>query len=241
MSRSILVVQHGDDCPPARVGRWLADAGRDVELVRAHRGEPVPDDVSGLSGLVVLGGQMGAYDDAAHPWLRPTKALLHAAVAAGVPTLGICLGHQLLAVSCGGTVRRAPQRQVGLVAIGLTDAGRGDPLLGALPPGAAAMHSNADLVVEPPQGSVVLARSAAGIQAMRLDSALGLQFHPEVDPPIFDHWLAGHVAAGEVSRNDADRHLAALAAADTDLERTWREVTLRFAAWSSDRSPVRLG
>lgn len=196
----------------------------------------MPDDVERLSGLVVLGGPMGAYDDAAHSWLGPTKALLRSAVAAGVPTLAICLGHQLLAVAGGGRVRRAVRRQVGLIPIGLTDEGLGDPLFGALPEGAAALHSNADLVVEPPPGSVVLARSAAGIQAMRLGSAVGLQFHPEVDPPIFRRWLGGHVASAAVSQDDADRHLAALAAADADLEQTWRAFTRRFAASLPDPS-----
>jgi len=237
VTAAVLIVQHGDDCPPVRVGRWLTEAGRPVRVVRGQRGEPFPDDLDGVAGLVVLGGQMGAYDDAEHPWLTPTKRLLALAVAHDVPTLGICLGHQLLAVACGGTVRRAERRQVGVIPIGLTPEGRADPLLGTLPTEATAVHSNGDLVVEPPSGARVLARSAAGIQAMRVGSAVGLQFHPEVDPSTVRVWLAGYVASGALAREDADRHLATIGAADAELERTWRGFTRRFAALvRTDRS-----
>ena len=51
---------------------------------------------------------MGACDDAVAPWLAPTRALIADAVARGVPTLGVCLGHQLAAVALGGTVGRNP-------------------------------------------------------------------------------------------------------------------------------------
>jgi GMP synthase (glutamine-hydrolysing) len=233
VDRSVLVIEHGDDCPPARVGAWLQAAGLPIRVLRGQRGASIPpslDRLAGLAGLVVLGGQMGAYDDGDHPWLTSTKALLRAAIDAGLPTLAICLGHQLLAVACGGRVERAPAQQVGLTPVGLTEAGHRDPVLGPVTPGALALHWNHDLVVEPPPGAVVLARCAAGIQAMRLGSALGVQFHPEADPGNVRLWADADVTAGGLGAAEAARHLEALGQADAELSSTWQAMTLRFAA-----------
>lgn len=229
MGADVTVIQHGADCPPARLGDWLAEAGWPVRVLRGDGGDRVPDSATGLAGLVVLGGPMGAYDDASYPWLTATKALLASAVAEGVPTLGVCLGHQLLAVATGGRVERCPTgRQAGLTPVALTAAGRADPLL-AGSDGAPAVHWNQDLVVDLPPQAELLARSPAGVQAIRVGLALGVQFHPEVDPTIVRGWADRNVAAGQLSRNAADRTLAALAAADADLIRTWRGFTHRFA------------
>lgn len=230
MRPPVLVIEHADDCRPGRVGEWLAAAGWPLAVRRAQHGDAVPDSAADLAGLVVLGGPMGAYDDAVHPWLTATKTLLRDAVTRGVPTLGICLGHQLLAVATGGRVEPNPAgRQVGLAPLELTAAGRADPLLGGFR-GAPAVHWNCDLVVEPPPGAAVLARSSTGIQALRIGSAVGVQFHPEVSPATVRRWAERYVGGGQVARTDADRQLAAIAAADDELQHTWRAFTVAFAA-----------
>ena len=88
MVRSVLVVQHQDDCPPALVGDWLVEAGCALDVRRPYAGDELPADLSGHDALMVLGGSMGAHDDADHPWLTPTKALVRNAVATSTPTLG---------------------------------------------------------------------------------------------------------------------------------------------------------
>ncbi len=115
----LLVVQHEPDAPVAWLGEWWAEIGLELDVVRGDLGEPVPSAWSAAhDGLVVLGGAMGANDDDLAPWLAPTRALLAGAVALGVPTLGVCLGHQLAAVALGGTVGRNPSgRTSGLVPV----------------------------------------------------------------------------------------------------------------------------
>lgn len=206
----VLVIEHTDSCPPGLVGQWFAEAGLRLDRVRGHRGDVLPDDLSGHDALLVMGGEMGADDDADHAWLTPTKALLRTAVATGVPTLGVCLGHQLLAVACGGGIEKLPSGpQVGLFPVGRTAAGRRDALFGDLPDGARAVHWNGDIVTTPPADAEVLAASAVGIQALRVgDRAWGVQFHPEVVAADVGPWGRNDIAAG---RLDADRFAAAVA------------------------------
>src|SRR4029453_15848513 len=110
---TLLVVEHEPGCPIDRFERWLA--GLDLLVVRPHKGEDVPSSPAG--GLLVLGGPIAAHDDDIAPWLPATRELMAEAVSTGVPTLGICLGAQLLAVACGGKVEvgAALGRECGVV------------------------------------------------------------------------------------------------------------------------------
>lgn len=231
----MLAVQHTADCPPARVGRWLEAAGCRLDVRRCYAGDPLPPDLSGHDGLIVLGGAMGAGDDDEFSWLGPTKQLLREAVRSDLPTLAICLGLQLLAVAEGGSVAPAAAGpQVGLQPVDPTPAAADDPLFGPLgrAPGgtAVAAHWNNDVVTADPPGAVVLAVSDAGPQALRLGGRVwGVQFHPEVDARILRVWAAADVAAGLLDPELAQDRLAAVEAADESLARTWGAMTRRFA------------
>ena len=220
----VAVVQHTAVCPPGRVGDWLREDGCALDVFRCHAGEGLPTTLEPYAALVVLGGEMGAYDDVRHPWLTPTKDLLAAAVAAGLPTLGICLGLQLLAVACGGRVAPAAAGpQLGVRAVEPTAAAGDDPLLHDLAPGAAGVHWNNDLVVDLPPGAVVLSTSAGTVQALRLgDAAWGLQHHPEVDPATLRLWTDADVAGGLLDPAVATSRLAEVERRYAELARTLR-------------------
>jgi GMP synthase (glutamine-hydrolysing) len=173
----------------------------------------------------VLGGQTSAYADDVAPWLPAVRSLLAEAVAAELPTLGICLGAQLLAVAGGGRVEvgAPPGREAGVVRIHWRGSAATDPVLGPLvraagaPSGddggtrrastlAVSMH--ADAVVELPEGAEWLAWSDMyPYQAFRLGSALGVQFHPEASPSLAVRWALSHtdVATSAVS-NAVNEH-----------------------------------
>ncbi|MFD0659668.1 type 1 glutamine amidotransferase [Thermocatellispora tengchongensis] len=95
------MVEHEADAGLGYFERWLGVA---TEVVRPYLGEPVPDEAPG--GLIVLGGEASAWDDEGYPWLAATRRLLRRAVESGVPTLGVCLGAQLMTLACGGEVNR---------------------------------------------------------------------------------------------------------------------------------------
>ena len=225
------VVQHEDGCPSGLFAGWWAEAGVIVDVARPDRRDPLPS-LDAIDGLVVLGGSMGATDDDRHPWLSPTRDLLASAVDTGVPVLGVCLGHQMLAVAAGGSVGRHPAgKQKGVLPVGLTGDGETDALLGRLATGhrdssPVSLQWNDDVVVALPPGATVLARTGDGVpQALRFgDAAWGVQFHPEVDPPIVRAWAENE---GPVTEDD-EAALAAMIAARAGLERTGRTIARGF-------------
>src|SRR5205823_15043933 len=81
-----LVVQHTAHEGLGNLLQWLPAAGLDVHPIHPYLGHRVPPSVEG-DALIVLGGPMGANDDADAPWLPATRALLATAVDDGVPTL----------------------------------------------------------------------------------------------------------------------------------------------------------
>jgi len=190
--RRVLVIEHAEDGGIGHFGPWLRDGGAEPVTVRPYRGEPLPG-LAGYDGLIVLGGAMGALDDDVAPWLPGVRDLLATAVRTGLPTLGICLGAQLLAASCDGRVARATgvpgaEPEIGVREVAVDAAG--DPLLGALPAVIPATQWHYDLVTRTPPGAVTLARTpACPHQAYRVgDRAWGVQFHPEVLRTDLDSW-----------------------------------------------------
>jgi GMP synthase (glutamine-hydrolysing) len=231
----VLVVQHEADDPIHLMGGWMGD----VELVVCHAyvdGETLPSELDAYDGVVVMGGAMGANDDATTPWLTPTKDLIRRADADAVPTLGICLGHQLAAVALGGEVRPNPRgKQFGLLEVGWDPAAHLDELFAPVATRRRALQWNDDVVTRLPDGARVLARAATGeVQAARFAPSIwGVQWHPEVDEPLVRAWTAD----GGVEPEAAERELAALADAAAELEQAWQPLAVRFAELLAARQP----
>jgi len=224
------------------MGEWLTEAGLVVDVRRPYAGDALPRDLRGHAGMVVLGGEMGAYDDAAHPWLTEVKDLCRTAVATGTPALGICLGHQLLAVALGGEVARGPHgQQIGVLEVGWTPEAYVDPLLApvAALDDAPAVQWNNDVVTRLPDGATALARTPRGeLQAARFGSAAwGVQWHPEAGVDIIRPW-AVHDRDDAVERGvDVDAYVEDVAAAGDRLRRTWRVLAEAFATVCRERVP----
>jgi GMP synthase (glutamine-hydrolysing) len=227
----VLVVEHDAECPPAWFGTWLAEAGCAVDVRRPYAGDRLPA-LTPYDGLLVLGGPMGANDDAKHAWLGPVKELLREARATDVPTLGICLGHQLVAAAYGGRVERNPHgQQVGLLAVGWTDEALTDRLLGALATPRRGVQWNDDVVTALPPGAVLLAATEAGeAQAARFAPLVwGVQLHPEVDVPVLVPWAESDRGSHETRGIDSDAVLREIDAARAELDAAWRPLATRFA------------
>jgi GMP synthase (glutamine-hydrolysing) len=205
-------------------GTALGAAGAELDERQLLAGDRLPA-LDEVDGLLALGGDQSVRDIGRDPLLAAEAALLREAVEAGVPVLGVCLGAQLLAHALGGSVARLPRRMVEWVPVTVLDAAAGDPVMGALPDGACALHWNED-GFEPPPGSVeLLARVAPSGEAFRYgDHAWGVQFHPEVDADGLEGWYAEggrELAQAGVTEEEArladSEHLPAQLALSTAL------------------------
>jgi GMP synthase (glutamine-hydrolysing) len=206
-----LILKMGDTLPGLKARRgdfedWTMEGlglPRDaVVVVDVPRGDPLPP-LDGTTGIVVTGSHTMVTDR--EDWSERSAAWLREAVGHGVPVLGICYGHQLLAHALGGVVGNNPKgEEEGGVDVSLEPAAREDPLLGGLPANVNVIVSHAQSVLELPPGAVRLASNAWDAnQAFRSGpSAWGVQFHPEFD--------------GEISRAYIQHHRAELAAAGRD-------------------------
>jgi GMP synthase (glutamine-hydrolysing) len=171
----------------------LESAGWRVRYVDIglHELDPRESDAADL--MVVLGGPIGAYEEHLYPFLDEELKALRLRLAAGRPTLGLCLGAQLMARALGAHVGRGHAKEIGWAPVELTDAGREGPLrhLAGIP----VLHWHGD-VFDLPSGAQCLASTPlCANQAFALGRhALGFQFHPEADGRGFGRWLIGHAA-----------------------------------------------
>lgn len=236
----VLVVEHDAECPPHLFGTWLEEAGCTLDVVRPYAGDALPS-LDGYDGLVVLGGPMGANDDEKHAWLGPVKEQLREAHAAGLPTLGICLGHQLIAAALGGTVRPNDRgQQVGLLGVGWTAAAADDPLMAGIATPRRGVQWNDDVVVDLPPGAVLLAETEHGeVQAARFGPRMwGVQLHPEVDAPVLQPWAEEDRGSHETRGIDTDALLRDVAAAREELDDAWQPLAAGLARLAGERDPA---
>jgi GMP synthase-like glutamine amidotransferase len=226
----VLVIENFVGTPLGLVRHALRDAGAEIDLRLAWQGAPVPESPSGYDGLVVLGGEQSAVDDADYPALPRIAALTRAFGEADKAVLGICLGAQLIARGAGATNILDRPVEFGWHQVRPTAAGRDDPLIAALGEGAPLFHWHLDTFTLPP-GAVHLASSErTALQAFRLGRAVyGIQFHFEADRGLIERWsedFAPVIATyapdwQERLPAEAARHAAAADAAGAAIARAW--------------------
>jgi GMP synthase-like glutamine amidotransferase len=206
--RPWVVLQHVAHESPGAIALAIRNAGGELVLVRVDRGEPVPaaEVVSDMVGLVVMGGPMGVHD--ADAWLVAERSLLRAAVQAGLPVLGVCLGAQQLAVAVGGKVTAGQVPETGVGEVHLTTEALHDPVFGPAPTPLPCVHWHADTFTLP-AGAVRLAGNEAyENQAFRFGSkGYGLQFHLEVTAALVAHW-GPHLPPGVFVRASDVAHVS---------------------------------
>lgn len=228
---TLLVIQHQKTCPPGRIGAWLTAAGVDLDVRHPYAEDALPQDLSGHGGLLVLGGQMGYADDEDAPWLPATRGLVRTAAKGEVPTLGICLGHQLAASALGGTVGRNPEgRTLGMFSV-LGSAGLTTDPVAAAAADAPVVQWNDDIVTELPSGATPLATNDRGdlLLARLARTVWGVQGHPEADRAIVSDWASKDAGTPALADVDVPAVLAEIEAAETAVEAAWRPVATAFA------------
>ena len=206
----------------------LREAGYAVEYVDVAERDLGPLDPLGADLVVVLGGPIGVNDHDAYPVVTEELRLLRARLAANRATLGVCLGAQLMAAALGARVYPCPSgKEIGWSPLELTDAGAHHPLIALRD--VPVLHWHGD-TFDLPHGCDLLASTPpCRTQAFaRGRTALGLQFHPEVQASRFEHWLLGHaseLASAGFSpialRLDAERYAPHLEKAGATMLGAW--------------------
>lgn len=226
-----LVVQHVIPESAFAIEDALLAAGVSVDTRRVFAGDAVPSDISGLDGVVVMGGPMSANSEAGFPSREAELSLLAEALRIGIPTLGVCLGAQLLALAGGGTVApNAYGPEIGWAPIYLAPSCGEDQLLSGLPPTFTVLHWHDDSFDVPPGAQLLISSGANPHQAFRIgDVAWGVQFHLEVTAEAVDGFLRAFGADTAAVPGGAEAVRAATAGALAELGPTRDLVCTRFA------------
>jgi GMP synthase (glutamine-hydrolysing) len=171
----------------------LKDAGYAIRYCEMGVDDPVSFGTADM--LIILGGPIGAYEEDLYPFLTGEIALIAAHLKANKPTLGICLGAQLMARALGARVYPGRAKEIGWIPLTLSAAGA--DLLAPFE-GHPVLHWHGD-TFDLPQGAVHLAATPdCDQQAFSYGRhALAFQFHPEAGEKGFERWLIGH--AGEIA------------------------------------------
>jgi GMP synthase (glutamine-hydrolysing) len=203
-----LLVQHVAFEGPGAIAGAIADTGADLTVLRMDRDDalPSPAAMTDVAGLVVMGGPMSVHDDL--PWLADERALLRAAVEAGRPVLGVCLGAQQLAAALGASVLQGPAPEWGVGEVHLTADADRDPVFGPAPTPLPCMHWHGDTFALPEDAVLLAGNAAYENQAFRFgDRAYGLQFHVEVTASLVAHW-SPHLPPGVFLRESDVAHVS---------------------------------
>ena len=236
----ILVLQHEACEHPGEFRRFLAEDGHEWVPVGLDAGE-APPALDGFDALWVMGGPMDVWEEDKHPWLAAEKALIREAVEGrGMPFLGLCLGHQLLACALGGECGKAKTPEIGVLPVQMTEMGAESIFLDDVPETFPCLQWHGAEVTRLPEGAKVLATSPdCAVQAMSWGPrALSMQFHLEVEADTVRNWTAipaysdaldGAFGPGGADRLAADC-VARMAEFNTVAERVyinWLQATAR--------------
>ncbi len=185
-----MVLQHLAVEDPGSLGDLLRQADLQLTIVELDEGQPIPS-LNEFDLMLVMGGPMDVWQEDRYPWLAEEKAAIrHWVRDLGRPYLGVCLGHQLLADSLGGTVGLMPRPEIGVVDVALTRSGLADSVFSRLPATMRGLEWHGAQVLGLPADGVVLAANPdCAMQAIRIgSSAWGVQFHLEVSDTTVPEW-----------------------------------------------------
>lgn len=233
MKKRVKVLQFFEEVEIGLIGKGLHAAGVELDYVKLWTDErQVPVHLNDSQGLIVLGGDWSAYQIREVPALQTAQAFLQAALVLELPTLGICLGAQLLAQTLGAEVHAMKQKEIGWFPVEFSEKVREDELLDFVDREHTLFEWHGD-EFEVPAGAVNLAgNERCPHQLFRYGTnAYGLQFHPEVDERVLARWL-GSPDFDKTARENGTSREKLLEGCATHLpgQRAWtKEFVRRFA------------
>lgn len=185
--KPVIAIRHQPEVPLGVAERALSDAGVDWRYLDAWEATEWPD-LDEVSGLVVLGGKMSAYQTEEYPFLKREHSIVEEAIERDIPMIGICLGAQILARVLGAKVEPMSAKGLGFMRVDATPEGREDPVASSFAPDMRVLLFHEDAFDLPPNAEPLLTDASGKEQAFRFGRAYGMQFHFEPTESLIAGW-----------------------------------------------------
>lgn len=181
--------------------KFLLDDGYRITDIMARDLVKMSVHIDEYDAIFVLGGPMSANDD--YDYLNYEKQLIARAIERRIPLMGICLGSQLIAAACGGKVFQGIRKEIGWGDVYFTKIGLERVFGGNFSNPLQVFHWHGDTFL-PPDEAEILARNDFYIQAFKYQSAIGIQFHIEVNQRMIMDWSKKYQKELESERISSD-------------------------------------
>lgn len=185
--KPIRIFRHEDWIQPGRVAEYLDARGIPWELIAIDQGEPVPQRIDDVAGLVFLGGTMSVNDG--HPWLAEEMQLIRKAAARTCRCSATAWSSQLIARALGGTVAPMPAKEIGWFAVRRADNPTARDWLRAVPEQVEILVWHHEAFTLPPGAAPLYSSDYCPEQAYAIGNTVATVAHPEVTVPLLEDWL----------------------------------------------------
>jgi len=184
--RKILVVQNASCEDLGTLQPLFENDGFGIDAIIPAQGENVPNKLDNYKAFVILGGPASVYDQ--YQYLKDEERLIKIAATNDIPTLGICLGSQLVAKATGARVYKGSRKEIGWYPVELTNDGINGIFKG-LKKSITVFQWHGD-TYGLLKNAITLAKSELyPAQAFKVGSAIGIQFHLEVSKDMIMDWI----------------------------------------------------
>ena len=184
--KPVAIFRHAASEGPGYFATYLTRHDVPWRVLKVDEGEEIPAMPREFSGFVFMGGPMSVNDDL--PWIAPVLRLIRDARDAGVPTLGHCLGGQLMAKALGGAVTRNPVKEIGWGRVDVLQNGAAAEWFGARLTSFDSFHWHGETFSIPPGATRIASSPYCENQAFVLGPHLGMQCHVEMTPELIRSW-----------------------------------------------------
>ena len=199
--RSALVIIHVAFEDLGSFEAVLVESGFELKYVKAGSDTLSDSEAVDADLLIVMGGPISVNDVDDYPFLQQEIDLLRTRMSLNKPTLGICLGAQLIARAAGAAVYPGKQKEIGWFPLTLTEAGTVSALRCLGGEDVVVLHWHGETFDLPGNAELLASSEFYTNQAFSIGNTLALQFHPEVTAKGLEQWFIGHT--GEISQTDA--------------------------------------
>lgn len=184
--KNILVVQNIQCEHLGTFREFFESDGYSLSIIDAQNTKKATANISDYAGIVILGGPMSVNDK--YDYLKDEQNLIKIASERNIPTLGICLGSQLIAKALGGRVYHGKIKEIGWYDVEITEEGKREVFNGVSSQMIKIFQWHGD-TFDLPMQSRILAKSHEYVQAFRVKNTIGIQFHIEVDINMINNWI----------------------------------------------------